>query len=365
MLGITKGKVEMAELHFGKSITLAQASDLILSTPENRYLLQGEPGIGKSSLLKSLGAKLPSHEIAYIDVPNMDLGDIAMPVVDHETKTTAYYPNRRFKMHTGKPVITMLDEFTKGAEPVKNMLHPLLEKANPRLGDVEVNPDSIIFMTGNLGSDGVGDSLKAHTRNRIVPVTVRKPSAEEWLAWAINNDISPEVCAWVRQFPHSMASYLDDGQNDNPYIYNPKKVQTAFVSPRSLETVSNIVRKREKLDQDTIIASMTGAVGESASRDMQAYIEYADQLPTWEEIIAEPKKSHVPESAGACAITVFGAIAKIDKNNIDTFMQYMERFESEWQACFAINVAKAPTKQAIAFSSRKFTEWVAKNEDLL
>ena len=110
---------------------------------------------------------------------------------------------------------------------------------------------------------------------------------------------------------------------------------------------------------------MTGAVGESASRDMQAYIEYADQLPTWETILNDPKKAHVPESAGACAITVFGAISKIDKNSIDNFMQYMERFESEWQACFAINVAKAPTKQAIAFGSRKFTEWVAKNEDLL
>ena len=355
----------MAELHFGKTLTLAQASELLLATPENRYLLQGEPGIGKSSLLKTLGAKLPSHEIAYIDVPNMDLGDIAMPVVDHESKTTAYYPNRRFKMHTGKPVVIMLDEFTKGADPVKNMLHPLLEKANPRLGDVEVNPESIIFMTGNLGSDGVGDTLKAHTRNRVVPVTIRKPDAEEWLAWAINNGIAPEVCAWVRQFPHAMASYTEEGQAENPYIYNPKKVQMAFVSPRSLETVSNIVSRREQLDADTLIASMSGAVGEAASRDMQAYIEYADQLPTWENTIANPKSALVPESAGACAIVVFGAIAKIDKTTIDTFMTYLERFESEWQACFAINIAKSPSKQAIAFSSRKFTEWVAKNEDLL
>ena len=140
----------MADITFGKTITLAQAAKLILSTPENRYLLRGEPGIGKSSLLKALSASKPDHAVSYIDVPNMDLGDIAMPVIDHESKTTAYYPNRRFMMHTGKPVITMLDEFTKGAEPVKNMLHPLLEKANPRLGDIPVHPESIIFLTGNL-----------------------------------------------------------------------------------------------------------------------------------------------------------------------------------------------------------------------
>ena len=355
----------MADINFGSTITLKQAAQLILSTPENRYLLRGEPGIGKSSLLKTLGASLPDHEVSYIDVPNMDLGDIAMPVVDHETKTTAYYPNRRFKIHTGKPVITMLDEFTKGAEPIKNMLHPLLEKANPRLGDVSVHPDSIIFLTGNMSGDGVGDNLKMHTRNRVVEVTVRKPSADEWIDWAINNNIEPEICAWVRQFPQSMSSYMDSGQADNPYIFNPKKVQTAFVSPRSLETASNIVRKRGQLDSDTVINAMTGAIGEAASRDMQAFIEYSDQLPTWENTVKNPKTAPVPTSAGASAIVVFGAIARVDKDTIDSFMEYLERFEAEWQACFAINIAKSSSKQSIAFSSKKFSDWVAKNEDLL
>ena len=161
------------------------------------------------------------------------------------------------------------------------------------------------------------------------------------------------------------ASYTDEAQGDNPYIYNPKKVQMAFVSPRSLERASNIVRVRDKIDNDTMIAAMSGAVGESASRDIQAYVEYQDQLPTWDNMTKNPKTCDVPTSAGACAVLVFGAIAKIDKTSISPFMQYLERFEPEWQACFAINVAKSPTKQAIAFSSKAFSDWVTKNEDLL
>jgi hypothetical protein len=355
----------MSEINFGKTVTLKQASEIILATPMNRYLLEGEPGIGKSSLLKTLSAKLPQHEVAYIDVPNMDLGDIAMPVINHENKTTAYYPNSRFKVHTGKPVITMLDEFTKGAEPVKNMLHPLLEVANPRLGDVSVHPESIVFLTGNLSTDGVGDTLKAHSRNRIIPLRVSKPDSDQWIEWAINNNIAPEVIAWVRQFPHALASYTDPAQSDNPYIYNPKKMQSAFVSPRSLERVSNIVSVRSQIDTDSLICAMSGAVGESASRDMQAYIDYSDQLPTWESVMKDPKNAKVPESAGACAIIVFGAIAKITKETMTPFMAYLEKFEPEWQACFAINVAKSPTKQNIAFSCAKFADWVQKNEDLL
>jgi energy-coupling factor transporter ATP-binding protein EcfA2 len=355
----------MAEINFGKTVSLAQAATVIAATPMNRYLLEGEPGIGKSSLIKTLAAMFPTHSTAYIDVPNMDLGDIAMPVIDRETKTTSYYPNARFQLHLGKPVITMLDEFTKGAEPIKNMLHPMLEVSNPRLGDIPVHEQSITFLTGNLSSDGVGDSLKAHSRNRIIPLHVRKPDADEWIVWALNNNVAAEVIAWVRQYPHALSSYMDGNNDGNPYIYNPRKPQKAFVSPRSLERVSNLVKVRAKLDTDTLIAAMTGAIGESASRDMQAYVEFADQLPTWEAVMQNPRSASVPDTAGACAIIVFGAIAKVTKDTMSPFMEYLSRFEAEWQACFAINIAKTPSKQAIAFSNKKFADWVQLNEDLL
>ena len=351
-------------INFGKTVTLKQAAQIILATPMNRYMLRGEPGIGKSSILGYLSAALPDHLPAYIDVPNMDLGDIAMPVIDHENKVTRYYPNSRFRLQEGKPVIMMYDEFPKGAPPIQNMLHPSLEVHKPRIGDISIDPESIIFMTGNLSSDGVGDNLKAHTRNRIVELHVAKPDADQWLEWAVEHDIEPVVMAWVKQFPHCMASYLD-GDEGNPYIYNPKKVQTAFVSPRSLERASNIVRARAELDQDSVIAALTGAVGEAAARDMQAYIAYQDQLPTWESIIKSPRSANVPDSPGACAVMVFGAIAKLDKNNVNPFMDYVERMEPEWQAAFCINAAKSKTKQAIAFSSKKFADWVRNNEDML
>ena len=354
----------MSEVKFGKTITLKQAAQLIKTNPDTRFLLQGEPGIGKSSLLENLAESL-GYDYAYIDVPNMDLGDIAMPVIDHETKTTHYYPNARFKVHEGKPVIVMLDEFTKGADPVKNMLHPMLEKANPRLGDLPLNKDCIVFLTGNLTTDGVGDNLKAHSRNRLVPVTIQKPDAEQWLEWAIPNGISPEVCAWVHQYPHALASYTDAAQADNPYIYNPRKTQSAFVSPRSLATASSIVNTRKELDQDTVIAALSGAIGEAAARDLQAYIEFSDQLPTWEATIKDPKGTKIPTSPGACAIVVFGAISRVEKDTITPFMDYLQRFDAEWQAVFAINIAKTPSKQSIAFSCKAFADWVAKNQDLL
>lgn len=353
-------------LTFGKEVSLKQAAAMIAATPMNRYFLRGQPGIGKSSILKTLSAMFPEHEIAYIDVPNMDLGDIAMPVIDREQKITAYYPNSRFKMHKNKPVIIMLDEYTKGADPVKNMLHPLLEVANPRLGDLSVHPESIIFLTGNLTTDGVGDSIKAHSLNRVIPLTVRPPSADEWLDWAVDNNIDPVIMAWVKQFPHCLDAYDPAAKdNNNPYNFNPRRVQQAFVSPRSLERASYVVKARDKIDTDTLIAALSGAIGEAAARDMQAFVDYQDQLPSWEAIIKEPKKTPVPDSAGACAVLVYGAIAKIEKANMEAFMEYIQRMQPEWQAAFGIQVMKNSGKQAIATSSKSFVAWVAKNHDIL
>lgn len=357
----------MATINFGKSVSLKQAAKLIAAIFNNRIMLLSEPGVGKSSTMKALGDMYPNHHLAYIDVPNMDLGDICMPVIDHETKTTRYYPNARFGMHTGKPVIIMLDEFSKGSPPVINMLHPLLESHNPRLGDIPLHPESIVFLTGNLSTDGVGDNIKAHTLNRITKLVVRKPTFEEWAEWAIANDIEPIVIAAAREFAGDwFASYLDypEGLPKDAVVFNPKMPTTSYVSGRSLERASNIIKQRDKFDTDSLIAALSGTIGEKAARDLEAYIAFADQLPTWESIIKSPMTTPVPEGAGACALVAFNAIAKVEKDTITPFMDYISRFSPEWQACFAINIAKSP-RQKIAFGCSAFSAWVAKNEDLL
>lgn len=349
-------------LNFGKSVTLDQAATLIMSCPELRFHLEGEPGIGKSSILRTIAEKLDC-EYAYIDVPNLDLGDIAMPVVNRELGITQYFPNARFKLHLKKRLVIMLDEITKGSPPVVNTLHPMLEKANPRLGDIFLTDDTIVFSTGNLTTDGVGDMLKAHTRNRIVTLRVAKPTAQEWTRWAVNKGINATVIAWVSKNPYVMDSYLDSPTNE--LIFNPKRPNQACVSPRSLETAGSLVDRKGAVDRDVLIAALSGAMGEGAARQLAAFVEFADQLPEWAGLVAHPETTTLPTSAGACAVLVFTAINMVDKTSINQWMKYLGRMAEEWQSMFCINIAKHPTKQAVAFSSRSFAEWVANNQDLL
>lgn len=340
-------------------ISLKQAEELIATVgKEVTVHLRGQPGIGKSSILKTLSTRFPDHIPVYIDCADLDLGDLAMPAMNHESKTTAFYPNERFNLQHGKPVIIMLDEITKASEPVKNMLLPVMLER--RLGAVEFHPDSIVYSTGNLTTDGVGDSMKAHAKNRMTAVTVMNPTDDEWINWGVDNGVAPEILAWVKQFPHCLAMYTDESQKENMYIYNPRKQQEAFVSPRSLAKASAIVRNRTALGEDTTLTALMGTIGESAARDMSAYFSLADGLPSRESIYKEPEKANLPKDPAAKVILVMRELMTITEEHMDAWMKYLQRLPMETQALFAVNIM-ASTRKSIAATNKSFVNWAVAN----
>ena len=354
----------MSVLNFGHTVSLQDFAKAIGIVGKDVTVIgQGEPGIGKSSMLKVLAQQYPDYEIAYIDCTLLDLGDFALPYTEMagDLKVTKFAPNARFKMHTGKPVIVMLDEIGKAMKAVKNVLLTLM--LEQRIGDHYLPKGSIVFGTTNLLSDGVGDMLEAHARNRICMTTVRKPDADEWIDWAITNDVAPEVIAWVKQFPHALASYTDASQKDNPYIFNPTRAgMGAVVTPRSLEKASHIAKRRSELGDALTISMLTGTIGESASRDMQAFFTVVDKLPTWDAIMASPSTTKMPTDTVAKCILVFSAITRVEKDSLPKWMTYLQRMDMEWQALFATSVMKSQAKQAFCVMNKEFKDWALKNQ---
>ena len=343
-------------------VSLADAAQLIMANPNVRYFLRGEPGIGKTSLAISL-MQMTGYPLALIDVPNLDLGDIAMPIIDHEDKVTRYYPNARFKIHEQRPIIMVFDEFTKGSEPVMNMLHPALETFQPRLGDLNITDGSLIYLTGNLDTDGVGDSLAAHTRQRIGELIVRKPTADEWLAWAANNGIAAVLMAWVSRYRYCLASYLDGIVNE--FNFNPAEPQNNVVSPRTLEMASRVILQRAHFSDDALRAALIGILGMPAATSIMSFLKFQEHLPSLKDILESPHTATVPDQLGARAILTFNLLEYVEKDTLTNIMEYLRRMEEEWQVVFGVTLAKHNTKKQIAFANRAFTLWAADNEDLL
>jgi hypothetical protein len=376
------------------ALGLDQIAALIQATGHKRTTLaQGHMGTGKSSLLRVLAAAMPTHTPCYFDCTTKDLGDITLPNIKgaglgagsrlvgkmnpmtHEVDLrvtnqddgqdyVTYATNEELGAHHGGPIILMIDEYGKANPSVKNaLLRLMLER---KIGSYTLHPDSIIFATTNLGAEGVGDLLPPHARNRITVVTARKPSNMEWIEWGINNGVDHSLLGWCKDNPQLFHSF-DDYKNpdDNPYIYHPKQQRAAFVTPRSLEAASDILKERLHIDDQTTTAALMGTIGERGAMDLMAFVKMSDQLPSLESIKKDPLLAKVPTSAAAVCMVVYRTLATIEKDWVDAWMTYMDRLDTEAQGMFA-NGVRAPKygRQDIVLTHGKFTQWAMKHSHL-
>lgn len=347
-------------------LNLQQTANLIANIGAKRsVVVQGEIGIGKSSMMDVLAKKFPGHIPCYMDMTTKDLGDLMLPKMLSENghDICRFAPNEEFGLHLDKPVILMLDEFGKANRAVQNAcLRMLLER---KIGVYELPEGSIVFGTTNLAQEGVGDTIQPHARNRIVFVEMRKPTSDEWLEWAMNAEIEPELLAWVNETPHCLASFKNvSNPLDNQYIFHPKDARTSFVSPRSLAAASALIACRGSLDQQTLIAGLAGTVGVRAALDIQAFIHLADQLPSWDSIMKSPTKVPVPDDAAARCMLAFTAIGRVDSATIDTWMEYCARLPKETQALFAMQAVKTE-KRASLLKNKNFLKWAVEHNYLV
>ena len=120
--------------------------DLLMSVGGKRtVVIEGDMGIGKSTLLKILKKKLPDHIACYFDGTTKDLGDLFLPNINGADKCVSFLPNEQFGIHLGKPIILMLDELGKANPSVKNAL--LVVMLERMIGNQQLPEGSIVFGT--------------------------------------------------------------------------------------------------------------------------------------------------------------------------------------------------------------------------
>ena len=353
------------------AMTLDECVDAIAATGHMvTTLVQGHMGTGKSSILKMLAARFPDHIPCYFDCTTKDLGDLMLPKILSEESGenfVRFVPNEEMGVHHDKPIILMIDEFGKANPSVKNgMMRIMLER---KIANKEMHKESLVLATTNKGSEGIGDLLLPHHRNRITVVQVKKPSATDWIeGYAFNAGIHPSMILWVKENGEQLFQSFeeidnpDDDVGGNPYIYHPKAQRHAFVTPRSLELASHWLWAKDKLSDTALKSALVGTIGDRAGSDLGAYIKLVDDLPRAEEIKTSPETAKIPSTPSATVMVVYRALATMSREFVDPWMVYLNRLDKEAQGLFAMQVRNSKyQKQNIVMQSKKFTEWCMAN----
>lgn len=354
-------------INFNTPVELKDVPGLIATIGHHRtVMLRGEPGIGKSTVLKLLQKEFgDAYDYIYVDCPVMDVSDIVMRIPDHNTKTLQSYVSELFKLGSNKPKMVMLDEVTKANKLLQVIFTRLMLERT--VGDTSLPAGSIVFATGNNVSDGVGDTLSAHVINRLCIVNVRKPDAARWNLWATDNGISRIVRSWVAMNPSCLASYLDGGQEENPYIFNPTRPVTSFVTPRSLVGADEVVKNRDKLGTYVTQAALAGLCGAAFADNFAAFMSMEKELVSVKDIIANPDTVSLPEKPAVLFMTMFNAVDTIEtQDDLSAFMQFVNRIKSEEvQECFFTMAYQSKRTTKLARTNNTLREWGIKNIELL
>lgn len=348
-------------------LSAQQVLNLIAAIGDKRtVIVEGENGIGKTALFHAL-RKLPKFAdhiaVKPVDCTQLSDGSVWMPDLDRESGVSRELPNERFGVsahnqlgvNNSKPIIVMLDEIAKAPQFIKNVLAPIVYER--RVGNLDMPEGSVVFCATNLSVEGLGDSIQAHLRNRLVFVKMRKPTADEWVKWATDNQINPMIIAFVSNEPRVMQSFMDyekggmfegkDLSKDNGFIFNPKSMQLAYATPRSLVAASDILNTGlGVLDDDTLEAALVGTVGATTAQALSSFIRFGREICEYSRVIKSPETAPLSDNPTAQLIQVFQFVTRVaDRTEAEAIVKYVWRMRAEMQSIFCNTVA---TSQRVA-----------------
>jgi hypothetical protein len=348
-------------------LSASQVVSLVAAVGDKRtVIVEGENGIGKTALFHAL-RKLPKFAdhiaVQPIDCTQLSDGSVWMPDLDRENGVSRELPNERFGVsafnqlgvNNSKPILVGLDEIAKAPQFIKNVLAPIIYER--RVGNLSMPEGSVVVCFTNLSIEGLGDSIQAHLRNRLVFVKMRKPSCDEWVKWATDNGVNPMIIAFVSNEPRVMQSFLEyekggmfegkDLSKDNGFIFNPKSMQLAYATPRSLVAASDILDAGiGVLDDDTLEAALVGTVGATTAEALASFIRFGREICEYSRVIKSPDTAPLSDNPTAQLIQVFQFVTRVaDRTEAEAIVKYVWRMRAEMQSIFCNTVA---TSQRVA-----------------
>lgn len=304
----------------------------------------GPPGVGKSDMIQAV-ARDDKLEVVDFRMALRDPTDVkGFPMPDQATKTMKFF--RDAELPTKGKGILFMDELNSAARATQAAGMQLC--LDRKIGDYTLPEGWSIIAAGNRDTDmGVTNRMPSPLANRFTHYDY-EVNADDWVQWAMNNNISAELIAFIR----FRAVLL--------HAHDPKSAAHAFATPRSWVAADQL--RQEEKNQTVAFHHVKGTVGDGPGAEYIAFIKMAAELPSVDEIKMNPDGAVVPQSPGAqWAIATALAVATTT-SAFSKFMQYMVRMPTEYQATYVRDaIRKEPTiKKDVVFN-----KWAVKNEKVI
>ena len=256
--------------------------------------LWGPPGIGKSDIIKQLGAELDAHVID-VRLSLWEPTDIkGIPYFDSNDGTMRWAPPAELPSAEmaakHKSIILFLDEMNSAAPAVQAAAYQLI--LNRRVGTYQLPDNVVLVAAGNRETDkGVTFRMPAPLANRFVHLEMQV-DWDDYFEWAVENNIHKDV-----------VGFLTFSKKDL-YDFDPKSSSRAFATPRSWSFVSELLTD-DDVDTETLTDLVSGSVGEGLAVKFMAHRKVASKMPDPRDILSgKVKKMESKEISAMYSLTI-------------------------------------------------------------
>lgn len=339
-------------------------------------LLSG-PGMGKSETIRyDCIAALEAHygeefglveeHLATRDAP--DIGGFMVPSKDEDgravSKYTLPYIMARVEAQVAagkKRGILFLDEFMQADHLVQKAAAPLILDGN--IGEWNLPDGWFVMLASNRTDDGAGaNKVLTHIVNRMGNLDVEF-DLDALMRWGERPhvDMHPMLMAFWKAKPGII--YSDKTPKDGKPFSSPRSQAAAG---KYIRTVLGEGNQSMHIPDDEITQQViAGHVGAGVAAEMFAFFKVANELPTPEEIEADPQKAKRPDDtrldAQYAAMTM--CVYHANENNVDAMFQYITRLSRELQTSAAKSLLEK--KGGALLNSPSLSKWIVKNKALV
>lgn len=323
-------------------------------------MLHGQPGAGKSQVVKSVADERMG---GFIDLRLSQLDPVDLRGIPSVTKgenghglTTWNAPD--FLPQKGEGIL-FLDEINSAAQATQAAAYQLI--LDRKLGDYTLPDGWAMVAAGNRSKDrAIVNQMSSALKNRLVHIQF-EVNLDDWCQWALTHNIAVEVLGFIRWRPTLLNEFEAQGSGDEEKARMQRlKDAQAFATPRSWEFMSKIVQQQP--DSAIEFDLYTGTVGEGAAAEFMGYLKYYRDLPNLDSILLNPSSSKVPTEPATLYALSTGLATKATEDNMQRVVQYALRMPPEFQVLLIKDSVARDNKLS---NTKAFSEWAVKNADVL
>jgi hypothetical protein len=291
--------------------------------------VQSSPGLGKSSIMRSVGAennlKLIDHRLST-SAPE-DLSGLPEFFTNGNGQRRArfvpfgdLFPLEGDTIPEGKDGwMLFLDEFNSASKSVQAAAYKLI--LDRQVGQFNLHSNVVVTAAGNLAGDrAITNALSTAMQSRVVHLEMQV-NFEEWLYdVALKENYDSRIIAYLSQFPSKLMDFRPDHKDKT------------FCCPRTWEFVNRIISGRVVTDSDAPL--LAGTITSGTAVDFVQFCKIYMDLITIDQILADPAKCPLPNDQNMRWATISHMMEKVDTKNFSQLCTYVDRFSVDFRILF-------------------------------